>query len=128
MKEEGMKEYHIGDILSITTSRLVSLRRTDGVYDILNYMTDDNLFTHQLPRASEACRPALLEQYPELAGVDISGMNGDNWREWLGEQEKRYGAQLPVRPLELWYRMDPFSELQEMMPNKPIIIVGGDTP
>jgi len=38
----------------------------DGVYDILNYMTGDSLFTHQLPRASDECKPFLLEQFPQL--------------------------------------------------------------
>lgn len=54
-----MREFHIGDILSITTERLVSPRLIEGVYDILNYMTGDNLMTHQLPRASRHCAPYL---------------------------------------------------------------------
>lgn len=60
------KEFSLGDVLSITTGRLLSERRIDGVYDILNWMTGDNLFTHQLPRASESCAPWLIEQYPQL--------------------------------------------------------------
>jgi len=40
------------------------------VYDILNYMTDDNLFTHQLPRACRECEPWLKSQYPRLFSSD----------------------------------------------------------
>ena len=61
------KTFHLGDILSVTTSRLVSPRHIDGVYDILNWMTGDNLFTHQLPRASRECEGPLLAQHPDLA-------------------------------------------------------------
>jgi hypothetical protein len=61
-----IKKFHISDVLSITTGRLVSTRHMDGVYDILNFMTGDSLFTHQLPRANEECKPYLLEQFPQL--------------------------------------------------------------
>jgi hypothetical protein len=64
-------EFHIGDILSITDGRLISLDHIDGVYKILNYMTGESLMTHQLPRASKACRPILLKQFPKLASDDI---------------------------------------------------------
>jgi len=60
------KQFDISDVLSITTGRLVSTRHMDGVYDILNYMTGESLFTHQLGRASDACKPELLRQFPIL--------------------------------------------------------------
>jgi len=53
------KEFHIGDVLSITHGRLVSPRHMDGIYDILNFMTGD-----QIPRATEECREPLLRQHP----------------------------------------------------------------
>jgi hypothetical protein len=62
-----MKVYfHISDVLSVTTGRLVSTRHIDGVYDILNFLTGDNLFTHQLPRANKECEPWLRTQFPQL--------------------------------------------------------------
>lgn len=60
------KRYHISDLLSITTDCLVSERHMDGVYDILNHMTNDKLWTHQLTRAARECAPDLLRQFPEL--------------------------------------------------------------
>ena len=65
-----MKLFHISDILSITTGRLVSTRHMDGVYDILNFLTGDSLFTHQLPRAVRECEPWLRTQFPQLFGGD----------------------------------------------------------
>lgn len=69
--EEGgmvkhMQLFHISDILSVTTGRLVSYRHIDGVYAILNFMTGDSLFTHQLPRASRECESSLRAQFPNL--------------------------------------------------------------
>src|SRR3990167_2376272 len=66
MKTMQTKQFHLGDVLSITTGRLVSPRHIDGVYDILNFMTGDNLFTHTLPRASDECKPYLVAQFPQL--------------------------------------------------------------
>jgi hypothetical protein len=61
------KSFALADVLSITTRRLVTSRHMEAVYDILNWMTDDNLFTHQLPRAARECGPWLLRWFPELA-------------------------------------------------------------
>lgn len=65
------RQFHLGDILTITTGRLVSPRHMDGVYDILNYMTGDTLFTHALPRASRECEEPLREMYPWLRAVTV---------------------------------------------------------
>ena len=44
-----VREFPLGVVLSITTGKL--LCPIGDVYDILNFLTGDNLFTHQLPRA-----------------------------------------------------------------------------
>lgn len=61
-----MKKFHISDVLSVTTGRLVSSRHMDGIYEILNFLTGDKLFTHQLPRAMRECEPWLKTQFPQL--------------------------------------------------------------
>lgn len=61
------RTFPLGDVLSITTGRFLSSRGMDGIYEILNYMTGDNLFTHQLPRAIDECAPWLLRRYPHLS-------------------------------------------------------------
>jgi hypothetical protein len=61
-----VKLFHLSDVLSVTTGRLVSTRHIDGVYDLLNFLTGDRLFTHQLPRASRECEPWLRSQFPQL--------------------------------------------------------------
>ncbi len=117
------RDFHIGDILSITTGALVSLRHMDGIYDILNFMTCDNLFTHQLGRATEQCKPHLLQQHPQLEEVDAGGVNPDNWKQWLEEQAAKYGVELPVAPLPLRNRImkDPLKELEERVGRDKII-------
>ncbi len=118
-------KFHIGDILSITTGRLVSPSHIDGVYKILNYMTEDNLFTHQLPRASKECEPFLLDEFPQLANVNASKVTPDNLEEWLQKQVDEFGEMFEVTPIpKRWHKKkNPITELQEMNRDKPIIVV-----
>lgn len=121
------RDFHIGDVLSITTGMLVSPSRMRGIYQILNWMTGDNLFTHQLPRASAECAGPLLEQHPDLAGVQVP----DEFEceahvmEWLAKQVERYGETRPVAPIdpERHLRIDPVSEIRMMRPDMPVDVV-----
>lgn len=118
------KEFSLGDVLSVTTGRLLS--NMDGLYDILNYMTGDNLFTHQLVRATQVCEPVLLNQYPDLAKVVVPedfGGDKDAVAQWLAQQEQTYGSTLAVEPLESWERKDPINELVEMRGGPEGIVV-----
>ena len=93
--------FHISDVLTVTTGRMLSTRGIDGVYDILNFMTHDNLFTHQLPRAMDECRPYLLRQYPALNDIDMREIDAlttqsiaattlkDLLDKWVEEQSQR---------------------------------------
>jgi len=118
-----IKELHLGDILSITGNKLLSPRLIEGVYDILNFMTGDSLFKHQLLRAQEVCKPILLKQYPELAKVDDSEVNGENWGEWLDKQINQYGEYLAVISLNEWEHRDPLEELIDMVGEEKVIVV-----
>ena len=123
------KKFHLGDVLSITTCRLVSPRYMGGVYNILNFMTGDKLFTNQLREAINKCKPRLLEQFPKLAEVDASDVNGKNYVQWLTEQIAKYGEELEVRPIpkDAHQFKDPFVETTEMTGEpKNIIVVRTD--
>lgn len=125
------KTFHIGDILSITTGRLVSPRHIDGVYDILDWMTNDQLFTHQLPRASREAEPHLKEWFPDLAAIEVPDDFGGEeavWT-WLDEQVAIYGKERAVPQLEAveHTHIDPLTELSTMMrPDQNLIVVEMD--
>jgi hypothetical protein len=117
-----MKTFTIGPILSAYTG--VLLCPIDQLYEILNYLCDDNLYTHQLPRAIDECRAALPKQLPWLVDVDASGVNRENWSEWLNEQRVKYGWLFELQPLgvaEHTYK-DPVDELVDMAGEDRVII------
>ena len=121
------KKFHLGDVLSITTGRLVSPRQMVGVHDILNFMTGDDLSTHQLPRVGDECKPHLLEQFPQLAEVSAAGVNGKNCVAWLAKRVAKYGEELEVKPVPRGAHQfkNPIVEAAEMVggPKKGIVVV-----
>lgn len=122
--------FHLGDVLSITDGRLLSPRLMDGVYDILNFMTGDNLFTHQLPRASRECRPFLIQQHPHLASIEIGEVTSENFKDVLERLCAEYGEQVMVNklPEHAHEFIDPMSELAEKVHPDKIIVVPAPGP
>lgn len=126
MKGEAMttRAFHLGDVLSVTTGRLLSPRLVDGLYDILNYLTGDDLMTHQLPRASTEAKPFLIQQHPWLAAITADEVTPTNWQAWLDEKVAKHGKTVTVAPIpqDRYSPMDPVGELMSMT-DKPVIVV-----
>jgi hypothetical protein len=119
-------KFTLGQVLSITTGKL--LCEIGGVYAILNHMTGDNLYTHQLPRASRECAPHLLKQFPQLAAVNAENVGRDNWATWLHDQVLEHGNEFEVAtlPEHAHEVIDPLSELAEQVHPDKIIVVDRD--
>lgn len=58
------RTFDVADLLTVTTGRL--LCSVDRLYDLLGYMVRDSVWTHQLPRVGDECKPWLLRWFPEL--------------------------------------------------------------
>lgn len=139
-----MKEFHISDVLSVTTGRLVSSRHMDGIYEILNFLTGDNLFTHQLPRAMRECEPWLKTQFPQLMSdspamaSSIKGLEGTlavtpqnkeaigkACTEWVEDVRQKFKLpeMLPVYEMgaEMHPHIDPVEEAKAMVGDKKVI-------
>lgn len=93
------RDFPIAAILSVVGHRL--LAPISGVHDILDFMTGEEIYTHQIPRAMGICRPELLRQNPQFAGYDDSSVTPENWREWLDSQTQIFGTSLRVAPLAI---------------------------
>ncbi len=143
------KLYHVADVLTITTRYLLSPRGVPAIYDILNFMSGDDLFTHQLPRVAKECTPYLLEQFPQLdspemktavaelvaALVPVPSENDAeinkmilDWTAKLtsGQFGIEVSEMLEVQqlPAGVHQAKNPLSELAEMLgPKKPIVVV-----
>lgn len=140
MKASDTRRFHLGDILSVTTECLVSPRHMEGVHDLLDFMTGDALFTHQLPRAADECKPHLLALHPDLAAVqvpDFSAVPRDQVEAhvmtWLDTQVAQYGEYRDVAPVPAGGHtvIDPLDELAMNHPHLtviPVVLPGGGDP
>lgn len=75
-RESGLREgseevFHAGDIISITSGRLVSPRHIDGVYDLCGWLEQRPVWTHELPALSRKWWPELVTQFAALAAIEI---------------------------------------------------------
>jgi len=111
------RDFPLDEVLTISTGRLVARRHMDAVYDVLNFLTGDNLFTHQLPRALDSCLPAVLAQHPDLAAIEPVTVPADAehiWP-WLEAMEAKYGKTRALVPLAEWERRDPVEQACDMV-------------
>ncbi|MCL2439102.1 MAG: hypothetical protein FWD15_01165 [Alphaproteobacteria bacterium] len=123
-KDITKKEFTLAQILNITTGYLVSDGRIDDVYDVLNFMTGDDLMTHSLPRATEFAKPFLLKQFPQLKEADFAsikisgGIDPDKFPALLRQYEKKFGNSFVVSNEESkkqYQGKNPILGLSEMM-------------
>lgn len=125
------REFELGDLLSVATGILVARRHVDALYDLMGFMTGDVLFTHQLPRAMDACAPELIRQHPWLTDVEIpdwSNIPRDQVKgavfTWLDEVEAAHGRLHHVRAAcPGWQSKDPIAELDQMAGTRPVHVV-----
>jgi hypothetical protein len=121
------RAFDLGDVLTVTTGRLLSSRHMDGVYDILDFLTGDTLWTHQLPRATEFCAPRVLAQHPDLASIDVPEIEGQEEVDaWLRGAREQYGATRTLTPLDGWASQNPVEELCDMVGPERVYVVAAE--
>lgn len=108
------RAFSLAQVLTVTHDRVLC-SMTDA-QALLNFMTADHLWPHQLPRAARECRPYLLRQFPQLREIDASGVDDSSWGAWLRQQEQRYGTTLEVEriPADDHTHIDPLVELRRL--------------
>lgn len=119
------RTFPIASVLSTVTGVLVS--PIGGVYEVLNWMTGESVFTHQIPRISREAQPVIVAMHPQLQqAIDESKqVTADNWQSWLTTWTDRYGPEIAVPKMtaDQHERIDPMSELAEKVHPDKIVAV-----
>ncbi len=109
MPIELARQFHISDVLSVTTRRLFSQRGMDGVYDICEFVTGNpDISTIGLEQTSKFARLEVLDQHPQLASVTLPEFSEDDNQEtrkiiisgWLEKQSRVFGETLTIKPAD----------------------------
>lgn len=116
--------------VTLTTAQAVSLARgflacpISSVVEVLNELTDDSLYTHQLPRAIEHVESAVIEACPWSEGLTLPDVDHIEDKEelkevvygWVDGIIERHGNQHEVPTCtEGWVKMEPIAELVLML-------------
>lgn len=121
----GTKLFSTHDVMSVVTGRLMG--GIGGVYEVLNWMTGESLFTHQLPRVGREAVPVILAMHPHLASAieDAEQVTPENFQDWRDRWVDRFGPQIAVPTMneDQHERIDAISELAEIVPPDRIIVV-----
>jgi hypothetical protein len=109
------QEFPTRDVLSTITGMLMG--DIGGVYQVLNWMTGESVFTHQIPRISREAVPVMLKMHPTLQQAidEAEQVTPENFATWRDTWENRYGPTIAVPKFgaDTHERIDPISELAE---------------
>lgn len=144
------KRFGLRTILTSTTGFLLTESDSpddNGIgklHELLEWMTGDSVFTHQLPRVNEPCAMALIEWFPELAKInsfndDLSSgfaMVTDPDKaakiealicQWMERFKEECGAKefydVPRLTPGLVKHVDPIQELVEQVGAEKVIVI-----
>lgn len=97
-----MKEqFHITDMISITSGRLVSVNGIEGIYKILSHMAGTEVYTHQIPELGRQAEPVLKEAFPFLENVIVPEIKTEeDVKAFAADVEGAYGDYFEVPVLE----------------------------
>lgn len=120
------KEFATRDVLSTVTGRLMG--DIGGVYEVLNWMTGESVFTHQIPRISREAQPVIIAAHPTLQRAidEAEQVTQENYKIWRQTWEDRYGPTITVPKFtaDAHESIDPLSELAEKVhPDRIIPVV-----
>ena len=118
MKTSNAREFDLESVLTVTTFKM--LTKIDNLYDLLNYLTGEDLYIHQLPRAGEVAIKYILELYPSLVNVDAQNVkitNEEEAKAFVKQYNDLYGEKLTLSPMpkERYESISPIVELDKMM-------------
>lgn len=133
------RTFDLRTVLSVTTGRLLTKSKgprdngIDDMYKLLNWMTGDSVFTHQLGRFGGECKPWLYRWYPELKAAESLLPQLDAWilemgpeagcAKWVDALGLPATFDVPRVPQDDHERKDPVKELVEMRGTDDGVIV-----
>jgi hypothetical protein len=95
----------------------------DRLYELYNELLDENLYTHQLPRAGRFMQPIVKKQLSELnMYLADRVITAENWQEEVKAARERFGDVFEIATAgQAWDRLRPLEE--PILKGKKVIVV-----
>jgi hypothetical protein len=124
---QNARRFHLGDILSVTTGILLSPGEPPivGVYKIMDHLTGQSLYTHQLVILADPCRKELLRQHPQLKNL-VPPKKKLKW--WLKLQIEKFGETLVITPMKDSKQRDPIADLVNLVGPERVVVFSSREP
>lgn len=116
------RKFKISQVLSHYTGYLMC--ELGELYEIANFLSQDSLFTHQLPRASRDAQPWMLESLPWLNGITLEEVTPENYAQHLQFYSDTFGAYHDLSPIPhaAEFHRNPIAEADELIPGGVIVL------
>jgi hypothetical protein len=123
-----VRDFDLGDILSVTTDTVVSPRGFKGIHELVEFICGQEVHVHQMSKIVEVCQIHILHMHPALRGVDASTVNEKTWPTWMEAQKQRFGSVLPIEPLRANHGLvgNPIAEGQEQFGRDNMVVIDPD--
>lgn len=110
------QKFKLGAVLSVTTGYL--LCEIGELYEILNFLTKENLYTHQLPRAAEYAKVHIAIAYPGIEDTQVPKnlKTIEQVAQYLKDllKDNFYQEEYELEPMENFPAKGPIEELLDM--------------
>lgn len=128
-------KFRTSDVLSVSTGTLLPYSDSEspkdnegpleGLYAVLNYLTGDNLLTHQLLLAAPVMRPLMVQEHPWLDDLTVpEDRDLAVLKEWVAGIEAEHGKELELTAHpEAWGKHDPIEDLYTIKPDAKVVVV-----
>ena len=119
------KTFKTAEVVTACTGMMLC-NSIGSVYDVLNFLTGESLFTHQLGRAMRELRPEFCRQVPALEAYgDLPNVNTDNWQQALQDIVDELGEEITLTKPEYtdYQTRDMLDELVDMVGPEKVIAV-----
>jgi hypothetical protein len=98
MTRTPTQEFHLGDVLSVTTGKVLAPNGFSGTNRLIEYLVGRPVLTHEIPDFADRCREALVSLHPQLSDIETppqwqgNPVSYDETERWVLDQADRLGS------------------------------------
>lgn len=121
------KEFPTLDVVTVATGTMLSDRGIGAVYEVCDWMLNDQLMTHQLPKASRTLEPHIYQQHPWIADLNVPTGDLAALNALCTQITEAHGDTLTLNRADTpeWVTGNAIADMIQIADGRPVIVVRG---